>query len=140
MLFSFKKIPAIILLLSFLALAIFSFAMIGHEPDGTMREDCPFATFAGSASLCPQDMLAVAVHHVSAYSTFLNVPVPVAFGLMLTALLALAYIAFFSYTSAQILSPRVLRKWKYYSPPNVSLLARKIARWLSLLEHSPSAT
>lgn len=136
MAFPFKKILSPILLLSFLAMVFFSFALMAHGPDGRMQGDCPLATTG--ASLCPQDAAAMVLHHLSAYQSFLNVPV--SFGLAVLAAL------FFAVGLAQVLSRgffsfvfAVPMRRLYTSPPSVSY-NQKLSRWLSILEHSPSLT
>lgn len=133
MAFPLKKIISPILLLSFLAMAFFSFAIMSYGPDGRMRGDCPLATTG--ASLCPQDAAAMTLHHLSAYQAFLNVPVN--FGLaMLAALffaIGLARILFQNLFSPAFVMVRAL----YESPPS-GIHSRRLLRWLSILENSPS--
>ena len=68
-----KKIIALLVLVSFMVIIFFGFAIMLHGPDGQMQGNCPFS--APGVSLCPQDTLAVALHHISSYHSFLNVPI-----------------------------------------------------------------
>ncbi len=129
----FKKITAPLVLLSFLTMAFFSFAVMTYGSDGSMQGDCPFS--AMGASLCPPSALPGAVHYISAYQSFLNVPVNTGIMALVIALLTIVYVALaFSFHP---LLYRPLAPLLYNSPPFTSQ-DRKIKRWLSLFENSPS--
>lgn len=130
-----EKIAAPLILAAFVLIALFGFAAMAHNPDGRMSGDCPFSVMG--ESLCPQNNLAVAIHHISASHSFLNVPV--SFGLMVSLiafLLTIAAIFAFS-SSLPLFSLPALASGCSDSPPVYSR-DRKIIRWLSLFENSPS--
>ena len=129
-----KTIIALITLTSFIWIVFFSFASMSFRPDGHMAGDCPFS--AMGTSLCPQDTVAAALHHIGAYSSFLNVPVPsltTAIVLLLAFALALALI----FISKSLLGPPLELGVVYDDPPAYTA-NRKITKWLSLFENSPS--
>ena len=131
-----KKIIAITVLSSFLAISFFSFAIMLHEPAKAMANDCPFSTLG--QPLCPQDILAVTIHHLLAYHNFLNIPLISNFTLFLI-------VAFLSLISAWISilknrqppSKAILNRLFNDSPPKQSG-SKKIIQWLARLENSPT--
>ncbi|MDP1690257.1 MAG: hypothetical protein Q8L52_03600 [bacterium] len=135
MLFLSKKIAASFLLASFLAVAFFGFVAMSYGPDGRMQGDCPFSVTTG-ATLCPQNVLAVALHHIAAYQSFLNVPVDSAAMLLMGALL-LAVCLLVLVARPLLFSPPI-RINNFLLGPPLSARTRKITRWLALLELSPS--
>lgn len=129
-----KGIVAPFMLVSFLMVALFGFVAMSYGPDGRMQGSCLFS--ATGMAFCPQDALVVARHHISAYQSFFNVPAHSAAMILISALLLAACIVAFAVRSP-LFKPPVLTNHFPYSPP-VSARTRKITRWLSLLEHSPS--
>jgi len=130
-----KQSIAALILTSFLTIVFFSSAMMMRSSDGQMAGDCPFSTAA--ASPCPQGIAAAAVHHISEYETFLNVPVsPSAVISVLGALFALAA-AIVIYFTLPLREPPTVGCFSHDSKP-ADLFNRKITRWLSLFENSPS--
>lgn len=131
---SFKKFSASLILLSFMTIVFFSFAVIMHESDGSVSGDCPFS--AMGASLCPRNTMAVVFHHISAYQSLINIPV----NLGITTLIILLLIASAILTVS--INPSLLGMFSlvgilYNSPPDTSY-KRKITRWLAFHENSPA--
>ncbi len=132
---TFKKNVAVIVLVAFSVLVLSGFGAAVHESGKQMMGDCPFST-AGVA-ICPQDVLSVALHHISAYNSFFNVPT--SFGLMILVLSVLLMVAalFVVFLWPPLLKQqfpvRILR-----DPPSVNSYDKKIIHWLSLFENSPS--
>ena len=120
----FKKIIVLLVVASLLAVAFFSFAMMSYTSDGQMAGDCPLAVV--DSSLCPQGILNVTVHHLSAYHSFFNIPL--SFGLI---------IALIIFTGLFVFSP-LLFSVRLDDPPLVYFSRRKITHWLALLENSPA--
>lgn len=117
--------------------ALFSFAVMMSSPDGRMSSDCLFSIVG--TSLCPQGALAVAIHHISAYQSFFNVFVNFSltatfFGFLFLIMSAILVL----YISPPLFKPAVildgLDDFPLAIPHN-----KKITRWLSLLENSPSS-
>ncbi|KKW40335.1 MAG: hypothetical protein UY89_C0002G0010 [Parcubacteria group bacterium GW2011_GWA1_54_9] len=130
-----KKISVFAILASFLAIAFFSFTSMTYGPDGSMRGDCPFS--AMGASLCPPSALPGAIHHLFAYQSFISAPVNFAIETLIIILLLAVSIAIFPsflfHPPAYDIPPFVPR-----SPTPFTSYDRKVRRWLSLFEHSPS--
>src|SRR3989338_1017770 len=131
---STKQILAALILAALLVIVFFSFATMTHIADGRMQSNCPFSTMG--APLCPQDVVAVAVHHISAYQSLLNAPLVPSVSMFIVVLLMLVYGAFIFLVCSPLPKPYLVRYF-YNSPPSYSR-SREITRWLSLFEHSPS--
>ncbi|MEK7114436.1 MAG: hypothetical protein AAB850_02705 [Patescibacteria group bacterium] len=116
--FAFKKIATPLVLASFLIIAFFGFASMSYGPDGSMQGDCPFSSMG--TSLCP----------INVYQSFISVPLN-----LIPVLLILASAVFVFLFHAFLYRP--LAPLSYSSPPFTSH-NRKMKRWLSLFEHSPS--
>ncbi|MBI4088982.1 hypothetical protein HY415_02710 [Candidatus Kaiserbacteria bacterium] len=133
MLFVSKKISTALILLPFLTVALLNFAAMTYAADGSMQGDCPFSTVA--ASLCPSGALPGAIHHINAFQSFLNVPVSSAIIALITSLLIIVIS-----TLTFLFHPLLYKPLAFvsYHPTPFTSQNRKIKRWLSLFEHSPS--
>jgi len=130
--FTFKKIITPFILASFLLVVFFGFIAMSSGPDGRMQGGCPFS--ATGVSLCPQDALAVALHHLSSYQSFISVPLHSALLALISALFLVIYVVLlFSFHPFLYRPPAFIS----YSAPPFTSQDRKIKRWLSLFEHSP---
>ena len=134
MLFAFRKIIIPLTLVSFLMVAFFGFATMTAGQAGSMQGGCPFS--ATGASLCPQNALDVAIHHLSAYQSFLNVPIVFDLAALIIALFVVAVISMLFARPILILAAST--GLLYESPPLVSY-NKKLIRWLSLFELSPAS-
>ena len=132
-----KQITTVLVLSSFLAIAFFSFVLMTHGPDGRMPGDCPLSTMG--VSLCPQDTVAIAIHHISSYHAFLNVPVGVGLTALIISLLFALFAVFAIFIRSTLLGlgPPLFARVLYNSPP-ADPHSRETVRWLSLFENSPS--
>src|SRR3989344_3211333 len=101
----FKKISAVLILISFLTIVLFSFSVMIQGEDGSMKDDCPFS--AMGQSICPQDALTAVTHHISSYQSFLNVHVGSGFTALLISLLLLLYATFYISVRLPLLEPVV---------------------------------
>lgn len=134
--FALKKTIVPLALVVFLAMAIFGFAIMPHGPDGQMPAgDCPFSV--AGASICPQNTVAVAIHHISSYLSFISAPVGVNTLTLIVLLFVALALTTFSVSVGPPFQPPLARVF-LYSPPPVALSDIKIKRWLSLFENSPS--
>src|SRR3989338_3228057 len=130
-----KKTVVLCTVVSLLSIAFFSFSFMTRGADGQMQGDCPFSVMG--APLCPQDAFAAAVHHISAYQSFLNIVTSsgvttLILALVLTVCTALAHWAgLFAYAPPPLVR---LSRLHLLSPSP----KRKVLRWLSLFENSPS--
>lgn len=129
-----KKIAFPLMLAPFLMAAFFGFVAMTSGPDGRMQGDCPFS--ATGVTLCPQNAVAIAMHHISAYQSFLNVPTGFDLVALLSALGGIGIVVVLIATSPLVPST-VPVSILYESPPPISY-NRKLVRWLSLFENSPS--
>lgn len=117
-----KKIITFLILVSFLAVAFFSFAVMTYSPNGRMADNCLLSAAMG-ASLCPEDVLNVAVHHISAYYSFFNILIS------LGVLVLLIFGSLFSPFSPLLVV-------RYHASPPEYFRQKKKVHWLALLENS----
>ena len=121
--------------MSFMAIAIFSFVMMMHGSNGEMSGDCPFSVMG--ASLCPQNTVAIAIHHISAYTSFINVPVNAGItAYLIILLLSIVFIFTIPISPPLLRVPAITGYLDYFSIPKHR--SQEMPRWLSLFENSPS--
>lgn len=121
-----KYFTSFLLIFSFIAIALFSFAIFDHQPNH-QNNGCLAYTLDGVA--CPTNLIEFAMHHVSGLRTLSKTLVSQIFN----ASLLLAFLFLFS-ISIRLLS----QGW----PPLefvTNYKQHQLTRWLALLEHSPSA-
>ena len=131
----FKKIIPFLILASFLTTIFFGFVTMMHGQDGHMSGDCLLSST--EVSFCPTDAVAMVAYHVSAYHSFLNVTTNLSF----TALIALLLLVVFAILTFYVnsFSPNIFLSVRSISgSPPIVARDRKITRWLSLFENSPS--
>lgn len=131
----FKKIITSLILLSFVIIVLFSFATMMHGSDGRVSGDCPFS--AMGASLCPQNTVAIVLHHISSYQSFINVPINFGITILIISLLLIAYVILVAKIEWQLIWLSAFVDTIYNSKPN-ALYKRKTTRWLTLHENSPT--
>lgn len=130
----FKQVATLFVLTSFLMIALGNFAVMIHGQNSQMPGDCPFSAIG--VSLCPQNTTAVAVHHIATFNSFINVPV-LSFKILLALLLLIVGIVLiFSISSLRFKPPSQIGVYHNFSPEII--VDKKIIRWLSLFENSPS--
>src|SRR3989338_7220136 len=110
---SAKQILAALMLVSLLAVVFFGFATMSYGSDGKMEGGCPFSVMG--APLCPQDMAAAAIHHISAYQSLLNVPMGAGVTALFISLLLLVYGVFIFFMRPPAFQPQLIR-YLYGSP------------------------
>ena len=127
------KLLSLLLLTSILAIGIFGFASMSHN-DGHST-GCVASTIDNTQ--CPENIVEMSVHHIQAYLTFFSVilTTPILLSILILVFLMLvgfsAKLAGFQYAGVD---RRLIRKKLEIK---VSIL-RKLIRWLSLFENSPS--
>ena len=131
---SAKQILAALMLAALLAVVLFGFATMSYGSDGKMEGNCPFSVMG--APLCPQDLAAAALHHISSYQSLLNAPVSPSFTVLIVALLLLVYGVFIFFIRPPAFQPQLIGY--LHGSPLSSARDRETTRWLSLFEHSPS--
>src|SRR3989344_2326016 len=89
----FGKIAVGFVLVSFLAITLFSFTFMMSSADGQMSGDCPFSPMG--VSLCPQNTVAVAIHHISSYQQFISVPLKSGINTLIFSLISVLMAALF---------------------------------------------
>lgn len=132
----FKKIITSLIFASFLMVVFFSFGFMVHRPDGSMQGTCPLSSPA-EESLCSQNTIFSAFHHISAYQSFLNIEVSFSVTIALILLLFLALVFIISLRNLNSVNQSLYFNRFYNTPPPLPG-TKKIIRWLSLFEHSPS--
>jgi hypothetical protein len=106
---------------------------MSFDPVNKMAGDCPFSAMGNS--MCPQDISAAALHHIEAYSAFLSVPVPDFVSVVIALLILAGFILFF--ITQSIFGPPVELAFTDVSHPKYQK-DKKLIKWLSLFENSPS--
>ncbi|MDO8579402.1 MAG: hypothetical protein Q7R72_00840 [bacterium] len=134
MIFASRKIFSFIILLSLLTIVFFGFSLMTHGREA-MTDNCPFSPI--SKTLCFQSTTASVIHHISAYYSFLNVPLYSSMTIFLSLFLIAVFLIFTFSVDYSLLWPVVLSRGRMEFSPIVSF-DRKTIRWLSLFEHSPS--
>ena len=129
-----KKFIALTTLVSFLMVVFFSFSMLTHRESEWMQGVCPITQ--ADQSLCIQGSASTVLNHISAYSSFINIQIVTS----LTVLILMLILVFLN--ALGLFSPFMPLGLKsvlnFYNSPLVSTYKRKITRWLSLFENSPS--
>lgn len=131
----FKQIIISLVLASFLALIFFGFAFMMRGQDGSMQGNCPFS--AMGMSLCPQNALATVFHYISAYQSFLNVFTHSDIMTLIMSLFFAVYAVFMFSLYLYLFKSQKFISFVYNSQTPAPY-NRKITRWLSLFENSPS--
>lgn len=129
-----KKTVSLFLFASLLMLVFLGLTAMTHEQNGQMQGGCPFSTFG--ASLCPQDMVAVALHQISSYQALFSVPTQFATMIFAAVLLFALLVALALIVSRSLPTPASF-VFVRGAPPYIASY-RKITQWLSLFENSPS--
>lgn len=128
-----KYLTSLLLIISFIAIAVFGFAVFDHGMHSSSN-DCVASAIDGI--VCPTNIVNMALHHISVLQTFSQASIPSTASVLLSLLL-FAMISFF-----------LLRKDLFYLQPVFSLRGyrnptrphrqQKITSWLALFEHSPA--
>ena len=121
-------------LVSFMMLVFLGLTAMTHEQNGQMQGGCPFSTFG--ASLCPQDTFAVVFHQIFAYQSLFSIPTQFGAAISIISLLSVLFVAFALVRARSLESSKSFEYIRVVSPSVASY--RKITRWLSLFENSPS--
>jgi hypothetical protein len=113
---------------------VFGFTSMNHGPNQAVG--C--VASAVDNTPCPENIVAMSVHHIQAFITFFGVIPSVPFIFLLALLFAVFLgIGFLYIKQSDSLLNRIL--WRIRHDPERQLVhPRKITRWLSLFENSPS--
>src|SRR3989344_9211601 len=96
-----KKITTFIVLLSFVTIILFGFSTMMYGADENMFGDCPFS--AMRAPLCPQNITAIILHHISSYRSFVSVPIDFGVMVALISIFLVVYAIIVASTSQSLL-------------------------------------
>jgi len=130
-----KKYLSLLLLTSVLVIGVFGFTSMNHEAGHATG--C--IASAVNNTPCPENITAMSVHHIQGFISFFSVTPAAPFIFLLVLLFAVFLSAGFLFIKLQdsILASIVF--WRLRRDPERQLTRpRKITRWLSLLENSPS--
>ncbi len=130
-----KKLLSLLIIISVLVIGVFGFTSMNH---GANHVTGCIASAVDNTP-CPENIAAMSVHHIQAFISFFGVVPSVPLILLLALLFAVFLSAGFFYIKHRdsILASRLL--WRVRFDPERQLSrSRKITRWLSLFENSPS--
>lgn len=129
-----KKYLSLLLLISVLAIGVFGFTSMNHGANHSTG--C--IALAVDNTPCPENIVAMSVHHIQAFVSFFSVSPSVPFVLLLILLFVLLRSVGVFYIKSQILLLNdLVLAWVRYDPERSIVRPRKITRWLSLFENSP---
>ena len=127
------KFLSLLLLISILVIGVFGFATMNRD----IEHSAGCVASAVDSTPCPQNIVAMTVHHIQAYLTFFSaIPVSPILVLMLLLTLLLSARSLFVPIKYKFDDPD--RKIIYKKSEAKPLALRKLIRWLSLFENSPS--
>ena len=129
-----KKYLSLLLIISILVIGVFGFTSMNH---GTNHSTGCIASAVDNTP-CPENISAMAVHHIQAFISFFSVVPSIPFIYLLALLLAVFLsIGYLFIKRQESLLTSLL--WRIRRDPERQLVrSRKITRWLSLFENSPS--
>lgn len=131
-----KTFTSLFLILILASIALFGFAFLGHSMSD-MKPDCAFPL---SGTICPNDTIEMAVHHISTLQTFSNVVIPPIWNLILffASLILAIFSTFLLYKFLAYFEFEFLRERLRDLKLNFFYSRQKIVSWLSLFELSPT--
>ena len=130
-----KKLLSLLIITSVLVIGVFGFTLMSH---GTNHAVGCIASAVDNTP-CPENIAAMSIHHIQAFISFFSVVPPVPFIFLLALLFALFLSTGFLYIKYQDFASTDQLFWRVRLDPERQLSRpRKITRWLSLFENSPS--
>lgn len=132
-----KYLITLILVVSFVGIAIFGFTLFAHGMDSS-DNNCITSPIDGTA--CPTSIVAMTLHHISSLQKLLTSVTPsISNLLLLLAFILLVSVSIFSFYK-NLLFPKLelLRERLRNLATNFSYSKQKIISWLSLFENSPA--
>ncbi len=123
------KYITVLILISFVGLAVFSVAIFDHRMNGSM-DNCIGSQVDNTP--CPTNLVASIFHHISVFQTLFNTFIP-------SLIIFLIFVSF-DFWSQDLANPKL--KFLYQKPKDFKLIKyrakQKFISWLSLFENSPS--
>ena len=135
-----KHLLTLILLISFVGIAIFGFTLFAHEMGGMEGSENNCITSPIDGTLCPTDITAMTLNHISSLQALLtSVTSSISNWLLLLAFVLLVSVSVFLLYK-NLLFPKLdlLRERLRDLATNFSYSKQKIISWLSLFENSPA--
>ncbi len=130
-----KKLLSLLIITSVLVIGVFGFTSMNHGAGHTTG--C--IASAVDNTPCPENIAAMTVHHIQAFISFFSVVPSMPFIFLLTFLLAVFFSIGYFFIKRQDSLITNLISWRFQHDPERALTRpRKITRWLSLFENSPS--
>jgi hypothetical protein len=130
-----KKLLSLLIITSVLLIGVFGFTSMNHGASHTTG--C--IASAVDNTPCPENIAAMSVHHIQAFISFFSVVPSIPFIFLLVLLFAVFLSIGYFFIKRRDLLLANLAFWRIQHDPERALTCpRKITRWLSLLENSPS--
>ncbi len=130
-----KKILSLLIITSVLVIGIFGFTSMNH---GAVHSVGCIASAASNIP-CPENIEAMSVHHIQAFVSFFSVVPSIPFIFLIALLFSTFLSVGFLFIKHRDLTLSSLAFWRIRHDPERQLSCpRKITRWLSLFENSPS--
>jgi len=132
-----KHLLTLILLISFVGIAIFGFSLFAHGMDSS-GNNCITSPIDGTD--CPTSIAAMTLHHISSLQTLLTSVTPsLSNWLSLLAFVLLVSVSvFLLFKNLLFPKPELLRKRLRDLEVSLFCSKQKIISWLSLFENSPA--
>lgn len=129
------KLLSLLIITSVLVIGVFGFTSMNHGPNHAVG--C--IASAVDNTPCPENIAAMSVHHIQAFISFFSVVPSTPFIFLLALLFAVFLSIRYFFIKRQDSLITNLAFWQVRHDPERELTRpRKITRWLSLFENSPS--
>ena len=130
-----KKLLSLLIITSVLVIGVFGFTSMNH---GAGHATGCIASAVDNTP-CPENIAAMSVHHIQAFVSFFSVVPSIPFIFLIALLFSTFLSAGFLFIKHSDLTLSSLAFWRIRHDPERQLSRpRKITRWLSLFENSPS--
>lgn len=133
-----KYLASLLLILSFVGIAIFGFSIFDHRMMDGSNTGCVASAIDGTA--CPTNIIDMTLHHVSVLQTLTTTVVsPISdWLLLLVSLFLISVSIFIFYKNSLLPNPELLPQRLRDLTLSSFHSQQKITSWLSLFELSPS--
>ena len=128
-----KKLATVLTLTAFIAIAVFGVVLMDHAM--MSPSDCAASVMNGGP--CPTSQIQIFIHHFSSIKIFSAVVVPPALTLLILISLLLTAVSLFLFGKGPQSPPFLFSSNRSGQTKN-NLYTRKLLRFLSLFENSPS--
>lgn len=128
---------AIFVFIAFMSMFVFGITSITNmNMDQNANNNCPIAL--GGDSTCPPGLLETTIHHLSIYQSFFNIFISENVFLLASLIIFLAFLYLFNKRLIFEFNILDFSRCLYPKKKFRSFKSRKIIKWLSLFENSPS--